>query len=129
MVLTIPIIYKEGIASGFPEIIRKSPGEEEVSRAITDYVKAIQRRIAATISFPYEARAQGWEGTVVLSLTLLSDGTLNNVVIRKSSGYSILDTDAVTTTQSVAPFAPFPPEIHMEELVVTIPIVYIQKGL
>jgi len=105
-----------------------SEGVKTPSQAIAAYVQAIQKKISQTISFPYKAKERGWEGTVKLSLTVLSDGSLNNVALKESSGYSIFDEDAVNTTQILAPFDAFPAEIDLEEIVVTIPIVYSQKA-
>lgn len=97
--------------------------------ALASYVQAVQSTIAEAISFPYEAREKGWEGTVLLSLTILSDGTLQEVEIKKSSGYNVFDNDAKNTAQILSPFDPFPPELDLEEIVVSFPIVYSQKML
>lgn len=101
--------------------------ESNRSDAITVYVQSIQRKISRAISFPYEAKKQGWAGTVKLSLLVLSDGSLSDVTVRESSGHGVLDKDAINTTQILAPFEPFPPEVELEEIWVTIPIIYTQE--
>lgn len=100
---------------------------ENVSPVIAQYVQAVQQKIAEAISFPYEAKEKGWEGTATLGLKILSDGKLNKVVLKQSSGKEIFDKDALNTAQIVAPFAPFPAEIDLEELDITIPVIYSQK--
>jgi TonB family protein len=102
---------------------------EAQEKAIAAYVQSVQKMIAEAISFPYEAREKGWEGTVTLALTILSDGTLQDVDIRKSSGHDVFDNDAKNTAQILSPFDPFPPELDLEEIVVSLPIVYSQKML
>jgi TonB family protein len=44
--------------------------------------------------YPPLARQQGWEGTVTLRLELLTNGTVGQVEVARSSGYPPLDTDA-----------------------------------
>ena len=95
-----------------------------ISKIIKGYVKAVQNKIYQSISFPYEAKEQGWTGTTTLTLIILSDGSINEVIVKESSGHEIFDTDAINTTQILAPFEPFPSELDLEELEVTIPIVY-----
>lgn len=98
------------------------------TQANTVYVQNLQQKIAQRISFPYEAKEKGWTGTVKLTLTILSDGTLNDVAVKESSGHEVFDRDAVNTAKILAPYDPFPAEIDLEELIVTIPIVYSQES-
>lgn len=102
---------------------------EDVSQYLTDYVHGVQKKIAGAISFPYEAKEKGWEGTVDLDLKILSDGTLNQVAVKTSSGHDIFDKDAVNTAKIIAPFGPFPAEVDLEELDVTIPVMYSQQAV
>lgn len=102
--------------------------EEEMPSAITDYAKSVQRKIAERISYPYQAKEEGKEGTAVLSLTILSDGTLNDVSVAETSGYSLFDNDAVNTAQIISPFDPFPVELEMDEITITVPVVYSQQA-
>lgn len=44
--------------------------------------------------YPLLARQRGWEGTVILRLELLADGTVGEVEVAQSSGYPVLDTAA-----------------------------------
>ncbi|MDP2652456.1 MAG: TonB family protein [Candidatus Omnitrophota bacterium] len=108
----------------------EAPGQDPAGqKAVTDYVKSVQKKISESISFPYEAKEKGWEGTVHLTMTLLSDGTLQDVDVKQSSGHMIFDNDAKNTAQILAPFDPFPAEMDLEEIVVTVPIVYSQNAM
>jgi len=49
---------------------------------------------------------------------------LNDISVRESSGHAVFDKDAINTAQILAPFDPFPAELDLEELIVTIPIMY-----
>lgn len=88
------------------------------------YVKDIQRKISEAISYPYEAQKNGWQGTVKMTLRILRNGTLDDVVLKETSGYAIFDQDALNTARILSPYDRFPEELNLEEIVVTVPIVY-----
>lgn len=92
-----------------------------------DYAKALQSKISSAINYPYEAKENGWEGTVKLGLRILKDGTLANVSVKESSGHTIFDEDAVNTAKILAPYPPFSSDMTGEDVVVVVPIVYSQK--
>jgi protein TonB len=50
--------------------------------------------------YPRVAREQGWEGTVRLRVTVFTDGQPGDIIIRKSSGHTILDNAAITAVRS-----------------------------
>ena len=45
--------------------------------------------------FPRRAREQGWHGRVILQLEVLPDGTVESGTIQESSGYQLLDDEAI----------------------------------
>lgn len=49
--------------------------------------------------YPRTAREAGWEGTVVLQVLVLPDGTAGNVTLHKTSGYSVLDEAALSAVR------------------------------
>lgn len=119
------------VLSGVEKAAREEVSLEEtgeVSSVITDYAKGVQQKIAERISFPFAAKENGWDGVVMLSLKILSDGQLNDVFVKESSGHSIFDSDAVNTAKIVAPYAPFPVEMEMDEVTVSIPVTYSQEA-
>ena len=44
--------------------------------------------------YPEIARMRGYEGIVLLSAEILTDGTVGELMIKRSSGYTILDRSA-----------------------------------
>ncbi|MFA5089205.1 MAG: energy transducer TonB, partial [Candidatus Omnitrophota bacterium] len=96
---------------------------------ITDYVHTVQQKISQAISYPYEAIENGWQGTVKLTLRILKDGTLDEASIKESSGHNIFDKDALNTAQILAPFPAFPLDLDLEEIIITLPIVYSQDAV
>lgn len=114
---------------GVVEVKGIDSSKAKSQKAVDSYAKAIQKKVSQTISYPYEAKERGWNGTVRLTLYLLPDGTLKNIKIKESSGYKVFDKDAFNTVQILEPFPPFPAELDLKELIITIPVVYDKKLL
>ena len=77
-----------------------------------EYIKAqfiyIKDDIQKNITYPRLARKMGWEGKVVVSFVICEDGMVINIRIVKSSGYTLLDKNAVESIKKSMPF-PSPP--------------------
>jgi len=86
-------------------------------------VEALWRQIEALKRYPYLARRNGWEGQVVVKAIIRNDGYLVHAEIERSSGYRILDQDALQLVRNSTP-------IRMEQLqswnqkTISIPITY-----
>ena len=98
------------------------PGE------MADYAHSVQQKIARSVVYPREAEKYGWEGTVKLGLLILSDGTLATALVKESSGHEIFDEYALNAAKNLAPYSTFPSGANIQELNVTIPIVYSLKN-
>jgi pilus assembly protein CpaC len=92
--------------------------------SVSSYVRGVQERIAQAVTFPDEAKKYKWQGMVRLGLRILYDGSLTEASIRESSGYEILDDDALAAAKKQAPFSAFPSDITAQELVLDVPVVY-----
>jgi protein TonB len=88
------------------------------------YSTLIQDIINSNIKYPKELGEEKIEGSVKLSLHLLSTGELSGVIIMQSSGSAILDEAAEYSVRKLSPFPAFPSEIELKELWIDIPIVY-----
>jgi protein TonB len=49
--------------------------------------------------FPEYARTRGWEGTVILSVLVGSDGKVQKITVERSSKHQILDESALKTVR------------------------------
>ena len=93
------------------------------SGAAEEYVEAnfqyIMEDIQQGIVYPRMARRMGWEGTAVISFVVCETGEVEDIEIVESSGYSLLDENAVKTIKETAPF-PSPPV----RAVLVVPVTY-----
>lgn len=98
-------------------------GDDVISAGKSQYLKAhfsyIKDLIHKHLIYPAFAKKMGWEGKVITSFIVSSDGCAKNVKVSKSSGYEILDENAIKAITDASPF-PKPPV----EAQIIIPILY-----
>jgi len=79
--------------------------------------------------YPTQAMDRGWTGRVDVRLTIGSNGQMQDVVVRRSSGYGTLDNAALDMVRKGAPLTPLPPALRGREVVIDIPVIFdLQAG-
>ncbi len=78
------------------------------------YLERLKARIQAEWEYPDEARRTGIGGELHLLFTLNRAGTLVNIRLLESSGYPVLDNEALRAVKAAAPFDPFPSQLGDE---------------
>ena len=86
--------------------------EYRFARYVEDWRLKIER--IGNLNYPEAARQQRLYGNLLLTVSIRSDGSLENVEINRTSGSRILDAAAVKIVQMSAPFAAFPPDIKRD---------------
>ncbi|MBT9146887.1 MAG: hypothetical protein DDT32_00634 [Syntrophomonadaceae bacterium] len=92
-------------------------GEENIKvvdparEAMLRYQDMVKQRIESQRRYPSWAKKQGWEGGVYLTFVVISCGQARDVKIVQSSGFDILDKEAVSTIKRAGPFPPLPETI------------------
>ncbi len=106
-----------------PEIV--SPAiVEDTSTPATGYARLVQKRILENLTYPRPAKEAGFQGTVRLKLRLSYRGELLEAMVKDSSGYQVLDDNAVSAAKNISPYPPFPSSIDQQELWIEVPIIY-----
>ena len=95
---------------------RKFIGARTEGVAYADYVDKWRKRIekVGTEHFPDEARRQKIFGSLLLTVSIRANGTVEKVEIERSSGHSVLDAAALRVIDLAGPFPPFPKAIRKE---------------
>lgn len=80
------------------------------------YMDAWRRKVEniGNLNYPDEAKRKKLYGSLLLHVSIRSDGTIANIRVARSSGHKILDDSAVRIVRLAAPFAPFPANIRKE---------------
>jgi protein TonB len=68
----------------------------------------IRNMIMSKLRYPAIARQKGWSGRLKISFLVGEDGSVNDVKIIASSGFSVLDKNAIDAVKEIAPL-PTPP--------------------
>jgi len=92
--------------------------------AMLRYQDMIKQKIESCRRYPNWAKKQGFEGTVHLAFVVLSSGVTKDIKIVQSSGFSILDNEAVSTVKRANPFPPIPEEMKVSSLPMEVSIVF-----
>ena len=86
--------------------------EYRFARYVEDWRLKIER--IGNLNYPEAARQQKLYGSLLLTVSIRSDGSVENVEINRGSGNRILDAAAVRIVNMSGPFAPFPPDIRKD---------------
>jgi len=78
---------------------------------VEDWRQKIER--IGNLNYPESARGRIY-GSLRLTVSINSDGTVAGVDLEQSSGYKILDAAAQRIVELAAPYAKFPPDIRKE---------------
>lgn len=81
-----------------------------------EYFSSIKRDIELVWKYPESALRSGLEGRLILEFTVLSNGELEGTHLIRSSGFPILDEEALRAVKAAAPFHPIPPWIGRRRL-------------
>lgn len=109
------------------DIAKKQPSEDDsrikpvnaigahqylASQYISDWQDKVER--IGNINYPEIARKKGFTGKLILDVGIKTDGSIYNMRISKSSGYTELDEAAKKIVQMSAPFSALPKELRNE---------------
>jgi len=86
------------------------------AHAYASYMEEWRRKVEriGNLHYPEEARRLGLSGSLSLDVALNADGTVADIVLRRSSGERVLDEAAARIVRLAAPFAEFPPAMRDE---------------
>jgi protein TonB len=105
-------------------MVKDQPVQETPSKSDLRWLAdALWSRVEQLKRYPYTARLNRWEGKVVLRAVIREDGHLMDLEIARSSGYAILDNDAIEVLKKASPLALQHP-LGQPQVVVHIPISY-----
>ncbi len=86
--------------------------EYRFARYVEDWRLKIER--IGNLNYPEAARAQKLYGSLLLTVSIRADGSVEGVEVNRSSGNRILDAAAVRIVNMSGPFAPFPPDVKKD---------------
>ncbi|HMA97899.1 MAG TPA: energy transducer TonB [Wenzhouxiangella sp.] len=100
------------------KFISASTREHLYASYMSAWIAKVER--IGNINYPESARRQNIEGSLVLSVDIFPDGSIDQVRVLRSSGHSVLDEAAIRIVRLAAPFARLPAEAAEQVDVLTI---------
>jgi len=96
-------------------LLAKSPKRKFVSASTrefewAEYVRSWVQRVEriGNLNYPDEARLRNLHGSLVLTVAVRADGSLESIDLVRSSGHPLLDEAAMRTVRLAQPFQPLP---------------------
>lgn len=80
------------------------------ARYVDDWRSKVER--VGNLNYPQGAREQKVHGSLVLTVSIKSDGSVEKVEVNRTSGHKILDAAAVRIVELASPFAAFSEDIR-----------------
>ena len=103
-----------------PPTAEEAPDPAQLER----YGRSLSSLLARQQNYPRIAALRGWEGEVQLRVTIARKGNIVATQIVRSSGFEVLDQNAVQLVTSAGPL-PRPPEhLQNREIQVIVPVHY-----
>ncbi len=111
---------------GMPQ---KSPGDDSVTLDTDEfkfmsYNRWLKIKVESVLKYPELAAISGYQGTLFIKFDILKDGTLGGVEVLKSSGFKILDDEAVRAIKAAAPFQPLPDDWGMQRYSIRAAVIF-----
>ncbi len=80
------------------------------------YMEAWRMKVEriGNLNYPDEARRKKLSGSLLLEVSINANGSINDIVLRRSSGHRVLDDAAIRIVRLAAPYAPLPKGILEE---------------
>lgn len=94
-------------------------GEAAKTQYVSVQFITIRDKIMRSLVYPLVARKMGWAGKVKVAFTVREDGNVEDLSVIESSGFSVLDKNAIETIRKCCPL-PRPPV----KVALVMPVVY-----
>jgi protein TonB len=89
-----------------------------------DYLDRLRHWLNKYKHYPEEAQKQKQHGQLVVSFTILRDGTVRDPQVERSSGYPLLDAAALAMLREASPVPALPEKYRASQVAVDLPIAF-----
>lgn len=108
-----------------PPVTLQAPAARVPSTALLSaYGEAISQALARYKEYPRIAHLRGWQGAVTMRLRVAPSGRLLDAEVHTSSGYEVLDKQALAMASKVERLPAPPEELRDREIAVLVPVVF-----
>ncbi len=97
-------------------------------KTVNHMLGLIRHSIQEHFVYPPFAQRQGWEGEVLVALQLSAEGEIRDIRVIRSSGYRVLDEDALLILRRIGSIPNARAWLHGQRYSAQIPIIYRLTG-
>lgn len=101
-----------------------APKDEVSPDGVRQYRLNLAREARRFKRYPPLARQRGWEGVVVVLVSTVASGLVPQVSLSQSSGFELLDQEALELVSQAAHTATVPESLRNRQFGLTLPIHY-----
>jgi protein TonB len=102
----------------------KGPTDQDIDAAKGNYGSLLSREFSRHKQYPRMAQIRGWQGTTRVELHIDPNGTVTSSSVRESSGFEVLDKQALEMVRKASPL-PLPPEVlRGREFTIVVPVAF-----
>lgn len=107
----------------------KEPGDDSVTLDTSEfkfisYNRWLKIRVESVLKYPELAALSGLQGTLYIQFDIMKDGSLGDLELLRSSGYKILDDEALRAIRNSAPFQPLPDAWRMDRYTIRAAVLF-----
>jgi periplasmic protein TonB len=129
-----PVVQEEAFDAGhdLPAVEHRAVLHRDVQyrRTQADYGwlrDLLWKRIEELKRYPMLARANHWEGKVVVQAVIRADGTVGALSVAESSGHALLDEEAMVVMRKASPLR-LTHQLEKSQITILVPISYRLEG-
>ncbi len=111
-------------ASGIVTAQAQALSSEEAESIMLRYTDMIRQRIQEALIYPPQARKDALEGRPFVRFSINSSGELLSVELLRSSGYSVLDEEALAAIRRASPFPKIPESLNKSHLALALGLAF-----
>jgi protein TonB len=111
----------------------KKPGDNSVTLDTDEfkfisYNRWLKIKVESVLTYPELAALSGLQGTLYIQFDIMKDGSLGELELIRSSGYKILDDEALRAIRNAAPFQPLPDGWKMDRYTIRAAVLFYLNG-
>jgi protein TonB len=111
----------------------KKPGDDSVTLDTDEfkflsYNRWLKYKVESVLKYPELAAISGLQGTLYIQFDIMKNGSLDSLELIKSSGYKILDDEALRAIRATAPFQPLPDSWNMDHYTIRAAVLFYLNG-
>ena len=106
-----------------PAVVKSQPAEPDPA-LLQSYGRQVSGVIDKLQRYPRVARMRGWQGTAEVNIRIGEGGKVEDIVLARSSGYALLDREALDMVKDSLPLPPPPAGLVSRAFTIRIPVAF-----